>query len=52
MRDGEPVAVAVSSGLDDDTFTEIVKGELKQDDRVIVAEQRNAAKAAVPSPRL
>jgi HlyD family secretion protein len=52
LRDGAPVAVQVSSGLDDDTFTEIVKGDLKADDRVIVSEQRNAAKAAVPSPRL
>ena len=52
LRDGEPVAVAVSSGLDDDTFTEIVKGDLKADDRVIVTEQRNAAKAGVPRPRL
>lgn len=52
LRDNQPVAVEVSSGLDDDTFTEIVKGELKPDDRVIVAEQRDAAKAAVPRPRL
>ena len=45
------------AGLDDDTFTEIVKGELKPGDQVIVAEQRDdtrkaagAAPAAVTRP--
>jgi HlyD family secretion protein len=52
LRDGEPVSVAVTAGLDDDSFTEIVKSELKPDALVIVAEQRDAAKAAVPRPRL
>ena len=42
-----------TAGLDDDSFTEIVKGDLKPDDRVIVAEQqRRRLKAAVPRPRL
>lgn len=53
LRDGKPTRVAVTAGLDDDSFTEIVKGELKAGDLVIVAEQRDAAaKAAVPRPRL
>ncbi len=52
LRDGEPVAVPVTAGLDDDTFTEIVQGELKAGDQVIVAEQRDTAKSAVPTPRL
>jgi HlyD family secretion protein len=51
LRDGEPVAVPVTAGLDDDSFTEIVNGELKPGDSVIVAEQRNAAKTALPTPR-
>jgi len=51
LRDGAPVAVPVTAGLDDDSFTEIVKGDLKPGDQVIVAEQRNAAKAATPRPR-
>ena len=51
LRDGEPVPVPVTAGLDDDSFTEIVKGELKPGDSVIVAEQRNAAKTALPTPR-
>jgi HlyD family secretion protein len=54
LRDEEPVAVPVVAGLDDDTFTEIVKGELKLEDRVIISEQRasEGAQTAVPRPRL
>ena len=51
LRDGKAVRVPVTTGLDDDTFTEIVKGELKVDDQVIVTEQRDAAKAAA-TPQL
>ena len=53
IRDEQPVAIPVVAGLDDDTFTEIVKGEFKPDDRVIVAEQRSteSAQTAVPRPR-
>jgi HlyD family secretion protein len=53
LRDGKPVRVAVTAGLDDDTFTEIVKGELKADDLVIIAEQRtNSGKLAAPRLQL
>lgn len=52
LRDGQPVRVPVTAGLDDDSYTEIVKGDLKAGDQVIIAEQRDAAKAAVPRPRL
>lgn len=54
LRDGSPVPVQVTVGLDDDEFTEIVQGDLKVSDSVIVAEQRNSAKArsSVPPPRL
>ena len=49
LRDGKAVRVAVTIGLDDDTYTEIVKGELKADDQVIIAEQRtNSSKPAAP----
>jgi HlyD family secretion protein len=53
LRDDEPVAIPVVAGLDDDSYTEIVKGELKADDRVIIAEQRAAdsTQTAVPRPR-
>ncbi|UPT88188.1 efflux RND transporter periplasmic adaptor subunit [Bradyrhizobium barranii subsp. apii] len=54
LRDGSSVPVPVAVGLDDDEFTEIVQGDLKVSDRVIVAEQRNSAKArsGMPPPRL
>jgi HlyD family secretion protein len=41
LRDDKPVRVAVTAGLDDDTYTEIVKGDLKAGDQVIISEQRN-----------
>lgn len=52
MRNGQPAPVSVTLGLDDDSFTEIVKGDLKPGDQVIVSEQRDAARAALPGPRL
>ena len=54
LRDETPTPVQVTAGLDDDDFTEIVQGELKVNDRVIVAERRNSANArsSVPRPRL
>ena len=52
LRDGKPVRVAVTAGLDDDTFTEIVKGELKAGDLVITAEQRTNNSSRVAAPRL
>ena len=53
LRDERPVAIPVVAGLDDDSYTEIVKGELKPDDRIIIAEQRAAdsTQTAVPRPR-
>lgn len=52
LRDGKPVRVAVTVGLDDDTYTEIVKGEINPGDQVIIAEQRsNSSGAAVPRLR-
>jgi HlyD family secretion protein len=56
LRDGKPVRVAVVFGLDDDTNAEIVSGDVKPGDRVILAEQRNNANGAgaansVPRPR-
>lgn len=52
LRDNVPVAVPVTIGLDDDSFTEIVGGDLKPGDKVIVSEQRGAKAAATPRPRL
>ena len=46
LRDGQPVAVPVVTGLDDDSFTEIVSGDLKPGDQVITGEQSAAHAAA------
>ena len=50
LRDGEPARVPVSIGLDDDTHAEIIGGDLKAGDAVIVNEQRETGKAAA-TPR-
>ena len=54
LRDGKAVALAVVVGLDDENFTEIVKGDLKAGDPVIVSAASASAGgvAAVPQPRL
>jgi len=54
LRDGKPVRVAVTAGLDDDTYTEIVKGEINPGDQVIIAEQRgsNNSSGRAAAPRL
>ena len=51
LRGGRPAPVAVVPGLEDDSFTEIVSGELKAGDQVITAEQAAAAARRV-MPRL
>src|SRR5471032_659861 len=54
LRDGTPVSLVVVPGLDDDSFTEIVSGDLKAGDQVIVAASSTAtvSSSAVPAPRL
>jgi len=52
LRHGRPAAVAVVTGLDDDSFTEIVGGELKPGDLVITAEQSASSRAATPRLQL
>jgi HlyD family secretion protein len=42
LRDGRAVAVPVVTGLDDDSFTELVSGDVKAGDRAIVSEQRGS----------
>ncbi len=51
LRDSLPVAVPVLVGLDDDSFTEIVSGDLKPGDKVITKEQNGAVNSKV-LPRL
>jgi HlyD family secretion protein len=50
LRDGRAVPVPVTLGLDDDTFTEVVSGDVKPGDQVIMSEQRGTT-ATVPLPR-
>jgi HlyD family secretion protein len=50
LKKGKPVAVPVTTGLEDDSYTEIASGDLKPGDPVIVAEQ--AAKSGAAAPRL
>ncbi len=54
LRDGSPVSLVVVPGLDDDNFTEIVSGDLKAGDQVIVAATSSSGGgvSAVPPPRL
>jgi len=51
LRNGRPQAVAVTVGLDDDNFAEIVEGDVKAGDRVVIGEQRGATQSRVPVPR-
>jgi len=43
LMHGKPVAVPVQTGLDDDSFTEITGGDLKEGDRVIVSERSGSS---------
>jgi HlyD family secretion protein len=53
LADGRPVRVAVTLGLDDDVYTEIVSGDVKPGDQVILSEQAGGSgKSTVPLPRL
>lgn len=54
LRNGRPVAVPVVTGLDDDNFTEIVKGDIHPGDQIVVSEDRGAGGAVpgLPQPRL
>jgi HlyD family secretion protein len=53
LRDGQPVPLVVAPGLDDENFTEIVKGDLRLGDQVIVGEERQTTggQASLPPPR-
>lgn len=45
LRQNQPVAVPVRVGLDDGTYSELVRGDLRPDDRVIIGEQRTGTGA-------
>ena len=53
LRNGQPVPVPIVAGLDDDSNTEIVQGEVQPGDQVIVGEQHgSSSRAALPAPRM
>jgi len=49
LRDGRPTHVAVTIGLDDDSFTEVVKGEVGEGDHVIVSERSGSTTRSAAS---
>ena len=49
LRDGQPVALSVVLGLDDENFTEIVSGDIQPGDQVIVAEETSSKRWPVRS---
>lgn len=52
LRDGKPQSVSVSLGLDDDTYSEVVDGDLKPGDAVIIAERRAGSSGDAARPHL
>jgi HlyD family secretion protein len=40
LRSGKPVAVSITAGLADDTYTEVRTGDLRAGDQVVIGEQR------------
>ena len=53
LRDGQPVAVMIVPGLNDDNFTEIVSGDIHAGDQVITSESSDQAnsQSGLPPPR-
>jgi HlyD family secretion protein len=53
LRDGHPSRVTIKPGLDDDSYVEVIEGDLHAGDQVIVSEQRTRGAAPGASqPRL
>ena len=52
LHQGQPVAISVVIGLDDDSFTEIVDGDLKPGDQVITGEQGGGTASPTRPPSL
>jgi HlyD family secretion protein len=46
LRDGRPTPVTITVGLDDDTNTEVVGGELKAGDELVTSEQASSGSTA------
>ena len=52
LRQGKPVKVLATLGLDDDTYAEVLQGTLQVGDSVITSERRTSDAPAAPQPRL
>jgi HlyD family secretion protein len=39
LRNGRPVRIGVTTGLDDDSFTELTGGDVRSGDKVVVSER-------------
>jgi HlyD family secretion protein len=52
LREGGPTRVALKLGLDDDAYSEVIEGELRVGDKVLIGEQRGSAAQPAPGPRL
>ncbi len=50
LRNGQPQPVPVKKGLSDGTYVEIVSGDLKPDDQVIVNEVKTGGKTGASTP--
>jgi HlyD family secretion protein len=51
LRAGKPVPVSAIFGLEDESFTELVKANLKEDDPVVIGEEQRSNRSALPVPR-
>jgi len=52
IRNGVATPITVQTGIDDDSYTEVVQGELREGDRVVTAEQAPTGTAPAPMFRL
>jgi HlyD family secretion protein len=52
LRDGQPVQLAVEVGLDDDSYVEITKGDLKVSDEVISGESTASGQAGASNKQV
>ena len=51
LRRGQPVAVTIGLGLDDDTYTEVTAGTLNPDEQLIIGERRGSTASRTGSLR-
>ena len=47
LRDGKPKAIPLKLGLDDHHFSEVIEGDLKPGDSVIIAEEKPRSEISV-----